>query len=206
MLARHSKHIKDTNSVAFELKQAVMYDEREHFNVVLTHAVKGDGNQALEEAIERNRLGYVNDLIGVTDECVLGGYALTTAAGYGHSGIVRALVGFADDEVLKIALCGAIVRQHTDTVVVLMEHVDCTYDHSLPLQLAARLLKSPCEDHPILDALYSCSNPQDALDALRDCFSTGVARQALELRINLAQNAKIHGELNAVQPSKPRKI
>lgn len=206
MLARHSKHIKDTNSVAFELKQAVMYDEREHFNVVLTHAVKGDGNQALEEAIERNRLGYVNDLIGVTDESVLGGYALTTAAEYGHSGVVQALVGFADEEVLKIALCGAVVRQHTETVVVLMEHVDCTYDHSLPLQLAARLLKSPNEDHPILDALYARSIPQDALGALYGQSEGGVARQALELRINLAQKAKIHGALNAVQPSKPRKM
>jgi len=158
---------------------------------------------ALEEAIERNRLGCVETLIPFTDAASLGGWALISASGYGFAPIVKRLAAFADQEHLRLALGQAIVAGHSECVEELIAVTECAYDDSYALQLAAGRVKY--DGWGIFEMLFDVSVPQDALNALRGRRPQH-AQEALEHHMSLKTRQILSQEITGNHPTKTRKM
>lgn len=193
--------------VAFEIKQSIEYGDMECFNASIAVAQMGDGDYGFLSAVYHNKLDQVIALIPFTSKSVLGGPAINDAASLGRPLILKELIPFADEEILQISLTQAVVCGHVDCLNVLLPHVDCTFNSSYPLQVAANAA-SVHRDSAIFDLLYGVSNPYEALEQLRarraDQFSVRPAgERILEERIALDLKHAIHAQIGGMTMDKP---
>lgn len=198
------KHQHD-DSLARQLMVALEEKNFARFSELLPRAKKGDGVLAMEEAIDQNSLEYVKILMPLCHDGSLGGNCIVDAAMYGHTDLVREFIPYADTDTLQVALNSAITHQHESTVVLLLEHVDVTYDHSYPLQLATSKMRGRT-DCAIFEAVFAVSNPQEALYALQQRAGQNAAFERLQDRINLETKNNIQNNISIPTAVHTRKL
>ncbi len=191
--------------MAQQLMEALEEKDFARFSELLPSAKKGDGGWAMEVAIDLNSLEYVKILIPLCHEGALGGNCIVDAAMYGHTNLVREFLPYANTDTLHVALNSAITHKNESTVVLLLEHVDATYEQSYPLQLAASKIRRH-EDCPIFNAVFAAGNPQEALDALHGRLGKETAMDILQERINFETKRKIDAHIGTPTTVHTRKM
>jgi len=193
------------DSMARQLMVALEEKNFTRFSELLPRAKKGDGALAMEEAIDQNLLEYVTILIPLCHEGSLGGNCLVDASLYGYTDLVREFIPYADTDSLQVALNSAITHKHEKTVVLLLQHVDATYDNSYPLQLVASKTRRH-EDCPIFNMVFAVSNPQEALNALHGRLGKETAMAILQERINFETKNNIQKNISVPTAVHTRKL
>lgn len=193
------------DSMGQQLLEALEKKDFARFSELLLAAEKGDGDRAMEEAIGQNHLECVKFLIPLCHNGALGGKNLVDAATYGHTDLVREFIPYADRDCLAVALHAAITHKNQICVELLLEYVDPTYNQSYPLQVAASQIRRH-EDCPIFNAVFAVSNPQDALDALRERGGKETSIAILQERINWGTKQKINAHITIPQIATTRKM
>lgn len=149
------------------LQQAIENGNWKLFQSTLKHAKKGDGDDVIEWAVSRTHdptyIRYVQALIPVTSNTVLGGDAVWSAAFVGDAPTLALLTPYADEDILQRAMYHAVEEQHEGCVAHLMDLIDCTYENNLPLRSAAHDLTGVQNCSTIFNWLYERSDPHAAL-------------------------------------------
>lgn len=149
------------------LQEAIDSDDWKIFQSTLKCAKKGDGDDVINWAVSRTYnptyIRYVQALIPLTSNIVLGGDVVWSAAFVGDTPTLALLTPYADEDILQRAMYHA-VQQHNDGCVEhLMGLIDCTYENNLPLRVAANNLTEIDNCSTIFNWLYERSDPHAAL-------------------------------------------